>query len=148
MYFAIVWERGLRKLFRLRVGGINRWPWILYKKFHNYYSPRNTFVWTVILIHTYIYIYIYIYIWYSLSHSMPWKHGGEWSYKTTFCHFVLDGVVSWRHALAVLPPGMKQYPFYTRQGGPQGRSDQVRKISPSRGFDPWNLYLYRYEKNW
>jgi hypothetical protein len=33
------------------------------------------------------------------------------------------------------------YPFYSRLGGPQGRSGRVRKISPPPGFDPgpgWN----------
>ena len=28
------------------------------------------------------------------------------------------------------------YPFYRRLGGPQGRTGQVRKISPPPGFDP------------
>jgi hypothetical protein len=35
-----------------------------------------------------------------------------------------------------LPPGKTRYPLYRRPGGPQGRSGQVRKISPSPGFDP------------
>ena len=35
-----------------------------------------------------------------------------------------------------LPPGKTQYPLYRRLGGPQGRSGQVRKISPPPGFDP------------
>ena len=34
-----------------------------------------------------------------------------------------------------LPPGKTRYPLYRRLGGPQGRSGQVRKISPSPGFD-------------
>jgi hypothetical protein len=34
-----------------------------------------------------------------------------------------------------LSPGKTQYPLYRRLGGPQGRSGQVRKISPSPGFD-------------
>jgi len=29
-----------------------------------------------------------------------------------------------------LPPGKTRYPLYRRLGGPQGRSGQVRKISP------------------
>ena len=41
-----------------------------------------------------------------------------------------------RHAPAALPPGKTRYPFYRRLGGPQGRSGQVRKISPPPGFDP------------
>ena len=35
-----------------------------------------------------------------------------------------------------LPPGKNRYPLYRRLGGPQGRSGQVRKISPPLGFDP------------
>jgi len=36
-----------------------------------------------------------------------------------------------------LPPGNTRYPLYRRLGGPQGRSGQVRKISPPPpGFDP------------
>jgi hypothetical protein len=35
-----------------------------------------------------------------------------------------------------LPTGKTRYPFYRRLGGPQGRSGQVRKISPTAGFDP------------
>ena len=34
-----------------------------------------------------------------------------------------------------LPPGKTSYPLYRRLGGPQGRSGQVRKISPQTGFD-------------
>jgi hypothetical protein len=35
-----------------------------------------------------------------------------------------------------LPPGKTRYPLYRRLGGPLGPSGQVRKISPSPGFDP------------
>ena len=35
-----------------------------------------------------------------------------------------------------LPPGETRYPFYRRLDGPQGRSGQVRTISPPLGFDP------------
>jgi hypothetical protein len=35
-----------------------------------------------------------------------------------------------------LPPGKIQCPLYRTLGGPQGRSGQVRKISPPPGFDP------------
>ena len=34
------------------------------------------------------------------------------------------------------PSGKTRYPLYRRLGGPQGRSGQVRKISPPLGFDP------------
>jgi len=40
-----------------------------------------------------------------------------------------------RHGRFV-PPGKTRYPFYRRLGGSQGRSGQVRKISPPLGFDP------------
>jgi len=35
-----------------------------------------------------------------------------------------------------LPPGKTQYRLYRRLGGPQGRSGQVRKISPPPEFNP------------
>ena len=35
-----------------------------------------------------------------------------------------------------LPPRKTRYPLYRSMGGPQGRSGQVRKISPTPGFDP------------
>jgi hypothetical protein len=38
-----------------------------------------------------------------------------------------------------LSPGKTPYPLYSRLGGPQGRSAQVRKVSPSPGFDPWTV---------
>ena len=44
----------------------------------------------------------------------------------------LDGQ---RHAPVALPLGMTQYPLYNMVGEPQGRSERVRKISPSREFD-------------
>ena len=41
-----------------------------------------------------------------------------------------------------LPPGMTRYPLYSRPGGPQGRSGQVRKnVAPPPGFDPRNVQL-------
>ena len=36
----------------------------------------------------------------------------------------------------LLTPGKTRYPLCSRLGGPQGRSGQVRKISPPPGFDP------------
>jgi len=35
-----------------------------------------------------------------------------------------------------LPPGKTRYPLYRRLDGPQGRSGQMRKISPLPGFNP------------
>ena len=46
------------------------------------------------------------------------------------------GVGGQSHSPAALPPGKTRYPLYRRLGGPQGRSGQVRKISPPPGFDP------------
>jgi hypothetical protein len=40
------------------------------------------------------------------------------------------GVGGQRHAPAALPPEMTRYPLYRRLGGPQGRAEQVLKISP------------------
>jgi len=41
-----------------------------------------------------------------------------------------------RHAPTNLHPGNTRYLLYRRLGGPQGRSEQVRKISPPPEFDP------------
>ena len=46
------------------------------------------------------------------------------------------GEGSLSHPGRSLPPGKTRYPLYRRLGGPQGRSGQVRKISPPPGFDP------------
>ena len=48
----------------------------------------------------------------------------------------LDGVDGQRHGPAVLFPGMTRYPLYRRLGGPQRRSERLRKISPPLDFDP------------
>ena len=40
-----------------------------------------------------------------------------------------------------LPPGKTRCPLYRRLDGPQGRCGQVRKISPSPGFDPRTVQL-------
>ena len=40
------------------------------------------------------------------------------------------GVGGQRHAPVALPPGKTRYPLYGRLGALQGRSGQVRKISP------------------
>ena len=45
-----------------------------------------------------------------------------------------------RHAPAALyPPRKTRYPLCRRLGGPQGRSGQMRKISPPPGFDPLTI---------
>jgi len=46
------------------------------------------------------------------------------------------GVGGQLHASAVLAPGNARYPLYSRLCGPQGRSGQVRKISPPPGLVP------------
>jgi len=46
------------------------------------------------------------------------------------------GVGCQRHAPAALSPGKSRYRLYRILGGPQGRSGQVRKISPPLWFDP------------
>ena len=49
------------------------------------------------------------------------------------------GVGDQHHAQAALPLGKTRYPFCRRLGGPQGRSEWVRKISPPPGFDPLTI---------
>ena len=53
----------------------------------------------------------------------------------------LDGMGGQRHDSAALPPGKTQYPLHRRQGGPQGRSGWVRKISLASGLDPRTVKL-------
>ena len=48
----------------------------------------------------------------------------------------LDGVGGQRHAPTALPQAKTRYPMYERLGGAQGQSGQVRKTSPTQGFDP------------
>jgi hypothetical protein len=42
-----------------------------------------------------------------------------------------------------LPPGKTRYPLYRRLGGPQGRSGQVRKISPPQAIKLQMLEMWR-----
>jgi len=44
------------------------------------------------------------------------------------------GVGGQRHTPAALPPGKTQYPLYRSNGGLQGRSGRMRKISPPTGI--------------
>ena len=47
----------------------------------------------------------------------------------------LDGVGSYRHAPAALPPGKEtRYPLFRRLGGHQGWSGRARKILPPTGI--------------
>jgi len=41
-----------------------------------------------------------------------------------------------RHTPVALPPGMTQHLLYKRLGGPQGRSERMRIMSPPPEFDP------------
>jgi hypothetical protein len=57
--------------------------------------------------------------------------------STVFLTSALEGGKgSASHPCRNLPPGKTRYPFYRRLVGPQGRSEQVRKISPPPEFDP------------
>ena len=47
----------------------------------------------------------------------------------------LDGVGGQCHAADSLPPGKTRYQMYRRMGGPQGRTERMRKISPPPRFD-------------
>jgi hypothetical protein len=51
-----------------------------------------------------------------------------------------EGVCGQHHAPAALPPGKTRYPLYRRLGGPQGRSERVRKISLPPEFDPRTVH--------
>jgi hypothetical protein len=46
------------------------------------------------------------------------------------------GVGGQRHAPDALPPAKTRYPLYRRLGGPQSRSERVRKISHPPRFNP------------
>ena len=59
---------------------------------------------------------------YSSTLSSPSALDGGWVVNAT--------------AQPLYPQGKTRYPWYRRLGGPQGRSEQVRKISPPPGFDP------------
>jgi hypothetical protein len=68
-----------------------------------------------------------------IDHEGPW---GEQRYSSTlFLTVALEGGEgSALHPGRTLPLGKTRYPLYRRLGGPQGRSGQVRKISPPPGF--------------
>ena len=67
----------------------------------------------------------------------PYGPQGEYRYSYSFMTTALEGDEgSAPRPGRYLPPGKTRYPLYRRLGGPQGRSGQVRKISPPPGFDP------------
>ena len=64
-------------------------------------------------------------------------HGGSRGIALLFLdHGTRRGEGSASRPGRFLPPWKTRYPFYGRLRGPQGRSGQVRKISPPPGFDP------------
>jgi hypothetical protein len=69
-----------------------------------------------------------------IGHKGPY---GEYRYSSTlFLTSALEGGEgSASRPGRTLPPGKTRYPLYRWLGGPQGRSGQVRKISPPPGFD-------------
>ena len=71
---------------------------------------------------------------------------GEQRYSSTlFQTAALEGGEgSASHPGSTLPPGKTRYPLYRRLGGSQGRSGQVRKISPHRPVHRQSLYRLRY----
>ena len=50
------------------------------------------------------------------------------------------GEASASRPAALYPPGKTRYPLYSRLGGPQGRSGQVREISSPLEFDPQTIH--------
>jgi len=107
----------------------------------------------------YIFIYIYIYI-YKVKGTLVQAlrlctgrtaHRGNKVINLLF----LDHGIRRGWGVSVTPrpfftPGKTRYPLYSRLGGSQGRSGQVRRISPPSGFDPrtvprsQSLYWLRY----
>ena len=73
------------------------------------------------------------------DHEVP---KGEEKYSSTLSlTSAIDSVGGQHHALSALPPVKTRCPSYGRLGGPQGRSERVRKISPPQGFDPRTVQL-------
>ena len=70
-----------------------------------------------------------------IGHEGPW---GEYRHSSTlFLTTALEGGEgSASYPCRTLPPGNTRYPFYRRLGGPEGRSGQVRKISPHQDSIP------------
>ena len=68
-----------------------------------------------------------------IGHKGPY---GEYRYSSTlFLASALEGGEgSASRPGRTLPSGKSRYPLYRRLGGPQGRSGQVRKISPPTGI--------------
>jgi hypothetical protein len=92
----------------------------------------------------YVYLYIYTYIKVKCTHLQALRlctgrtaHGGSRGIALPF----LDHGTRRGRGVSITPqplftPGKDPVPIVQRLGGPQGRSEQVRKISPPLGFYP------------
>ena len=107
----------------------------------NFTFTLYIYIYVCVCVCVYIYIYIYIYkgeIHPRTGHEDP---VGEKMYSSTLS--LTSGIDrgGWTtpHPGRVTPGKETRYPLYRRLGGPQGRSGQVRKISPQPGFDPRTL---------
>jgi hypothetical protein len=70
-----------------------------------------------------------------IDHEGPYREQ-RYSFTLFLTSALEGGVESASRPGCTLPLGKTQYPLYRRLGGPQGRSGQVRKISPAPRFDP------------
>jgi hypothetical protein len=70
------------------------------------------------------------------GHQGP--RGGEEFSSTNYQHRRYKGVGGQHHVPSALSPKKTRYPLYRRQGGPQGRSERVLKISPPTGIRSLN----------
>jgi hypothetical protein len=66
----------------------------------------------------------------NLEQPVKAQRGCRGNKSTLSLTSALDGVGGQRQAPAALPQGKTRHPLYRRQGGPQGWSGGVRKISP------------------
>ena len=67
-------------------------------------------------------------------HPRTGHEGPEWEKRYSSALSLtsaLDGVGGQRYGPAALPPEKTRYLLYRKLGGPQGRSDPLRKISPT-----------------
>jgi hypothetical protein len=80
---------------------------------------------------------IHMFVWGKLPEDDLKKIKTCWSFSGLYVKvYVLIRVFVHLLVGHTLPPGKTRYPLHRRLAGPQGRSGQVRKISPPPGFDP------------